>query len=252
MNLKNQYYYFKSAISPEDCQKIIELGNKKISDNEKLGISSAGVTFDNAEKQSRPDAQPSKDLTLNQLSKNNIKQSYVRDSNIAWLNDQWIYDLVLPYIKNANMFAGWRWEINGYEQLQFTKYKKNGFYGWHEDGQSDWYGIYKRYIPGISKVSKKSNGQLPSGYSEDENLLGKVRKISMTLNLNNPNDYEGGDLKFDFGLHTEEKNRFHVCEEIRPTGSLIIFPSFLKHCVTPVIKGTRYSLVLWTLGEPWK
>jgi PKHD-type hydroxylase len=83
-------------------------------------------------------------------------------------------------------------------------------------------------------------------------MVGKVRKLSLTINLNSPGDYEGGNLKFDFGMHCEKENRFHECEEIRPQGSMVVFPSFVDHCVTPVTKGTRYSLVLWTLGEPWK
>ena len=43
-----------------------------------------------------------------------------------------------------------------------------------------------------------------------------------------------------------------VCEEIRPKGSIIVFPSFLYHQVTPITKGTRYSLVMWVLGRPWQ
>jgi PKHD-type hydroxylase len=83
-------------------------------------------------------------------------------------------------------------------------------------------------------------------------MIGKVRKISMTVNLNVPGEYEGGNLKFDYGMHTEKDRRFHECEEIRPQGSIIVFPSFLDHCVTPILSGTRYSLVLWSLGAPWK
>ena len=41
-------------------------------------------------------------------------------------------------------------------------------------------------------------------------------------------------------------------EEIKDQGSMIIFPSFLDHCVTPITKGTRYSLVLWSVGDPFK
>ena len=73
----------------------------------------------------------------------------------------------------------------------------------------------------------------------------------MTINLNEPGEYEGGNLKFDFGPHSEGE-RFHECTEIRPQGSIIVFPSFVQHQVTPVTKGTRYSLVLWSLGQPFK
>jgi PKHD-type hydroxylase len=79
--------------------------------------------------------------------------------------------------------------------------------------------------------------------------VGKIRKISLTINLNTPGEYDGGDLKFDFGEHADE--RFYTCEEIRPQGSVIVFPSFMPHCVTPVTRGTRYSLVLWCLGRPF-
>ena len=82
-------------------------------------------------------------------------------------------------------------------------------------------------------------------------MIGKVRKISMTLNLNEPGQYEGGNLLFDFGHH-QEGEQYYECKEMRPQGSIIIFPSFLPHCVTPLTKGIRYSLVLWCLGRPFK
>ena len=40
--------------------------------------------------------------------------------------------------------------------------------------------------------------------------------------------------------------------ETSKKGSIIIFPSFNWHQVTPVTRGTRYSLVMWNLGEPWR
>ena len=88
---------------------------------------------------------------------------------------------------------------------------------------------------------KKDGLTLNPKFSEDKNKWGKVRKISMTLNLTESSNYEGGNLKFDLGPHVKE-NRFKVCDEIRPKGSVIIFPSFMYHCVTPVTSGTRYSI----------
>ena len=49
-----------------------------------------------------------------------------------------------------------------------------------------------------------------------------------------------------------KKANTKVVKEIRPKGSLIIFPSDLWHRVRPVTKGTRYSLVIWNLGWPFK
>jgi PKHD-type hydroxylase len=248
MQLKNYYYWFETVLDPEVCRKIIELGESKIAETEASGGSSVAKTYGNMEKQSMPDSVPAGDLPLNERE----AKAYVRDSYVAWLNDRWIYDIVYPLVEKANKEAGWNWDLQGSELFQFTKYNEGGFYGWHEDGDSDWNGVYRKYIYGVTEKPLEPNGDIPQGYTLDENLIGKIRKISMTINLNSPGEYEGGDLKFDFGMHTEKDKRFHTCEEIRPQGSVIVFPSFLKHCVTPVTKGTRYSLVLWTIGEPWK
>jgi PKHD-type hydroxylase len=249
MQLKNYYYWFRSAISPEVCQKIIDLGTSKFAEMISNGEKTEAHTFGDEQKSAKPNAVPQNDQTKYDLD--NI-DTYVRDSEVAWLTDQWLYDLFLPYIDESNQRAGWNWDIDRNEPFQFTKYNPSGFYSWHKDGDSDWHGVYKRYIHGVTTVPLKSDGSLPPYYTTDNNLVGKVRKISMTLNLNPSGQYEGGDLKFDFGLNVPKKNRFHTCEEIRPQGSIIAFPSFLDHCVTPVTSGTRYSLVLWTLGDPWK
>lgn len=65
------------------------------------------------------------------------------------------------------------------------------------------------------------------------------RKLSLTLQLSESDSYEGGDLVLDF-------SDFHASREL---GSVTLFPSFLKHGVRPVTKGTRYSLVAWVSGE---
>jgi PKHD-type hydroxylase len=89
-------------------------------------------------------------------------------------------------------------------------------------------------------------------YTNVNEYVGKIRKLSLTLNLNGSDEYEGGNLMFDMGKHNEDLNQFYECTEIREKGSLIVFPSYLHHCVTPVTKGTRYSLVLWCLGEAFR
>jgi PKHD-type hydroxylase len=35
-------------------------------------------------------------------------------------------------------------------------------------------------------------------------------------------------------------------------GTFIAFPSFMLHRVTPVTRGTRWSLVAWILGTRWR
>ena len=68
-------------------------------------------------------------------------------------------------------------------------------------------------------------------------------------------EYEGGNLEFDFRkVFDFESRKKHIreCTEIRPRGSIIVFPSFVWHRVNPVTRGTRYSLVMWNLGWPFK
>lgn len=71
-----------------------------------------------------------------------------------------------------------------------------------------------------------------------------VRKLSFTLQLSDEKDYEGGDLI----LHTSDD----LMPMKRSQGSIAVFPSYVLHEVTPVTKGTRYSLVSWITGKPFK
>ena len=303
MQLRNSYMYYIKAIKPEMCKKIIAHGLSKMVVDESQGISRTASTFDGKEK-GGTDAKGNKisDVSTGALSREALAKKgldgeklYVRDSEVSWLNDKWIYDIFHPYIHHANAQAGWNWQWDFSESFQFTVYhgrKENGgFYGWHADGSSDFKSVYKAAIKvkdgdkskGINPQFKppkrddkgfvvirpdgkpepdmkaadiptKRNGKsgwLPSGYSDNPGMWDKVRKISMTVNLTDPKNYAGGNLKFDLGPHAGKK-RYKVCEEIRPQGSIIIFPSFTYHCVTPVTRGTRYSLVLWSLGKPWQ
>lgn len=252
--IKNSYFYYQSALTPEQCKNIIDLGTSQILKDKKAGISTVATTFGNRHKQNFDEnAIPLNDKTHQEIIEEkgieNLKKSYVRDSEVTWLNDRWLYDLVYPYIHKANAAAGWNFDWNDSESFQFTVYNVGGFYGWHEDGSMCHFSKYKRIIPGITPQNK--DGSYEPTYTKNKNLIGKVRKLSVTINLNLPGEYEGGNLKFDFGPHNEGK-RFHECVEIRPQGSIVIFPSFVYHQVTPITKGTRYSLVLWTLGQPFK
>jgi len=253
MQLKYSYYYFKSAIPPETCKRIIDLGVSKLTAEKEKGINVEAYTFGDRQKSAVGDGVPAQgELSRQELKKKGIENVYVRDSEVTWLNEKWLYDLIHPLVKEANARAGWNYEWDYSEHFQFTVYNSpGGFYGWHKDGDSDHPGVYKRYIHGVTPTPMKADGKLPDKYTTDPNMIGKIRKLSLTLNLNAPGEYEGGNLKFDFGHHSDSE-QFFECEEIRPQGSVIVFPSFLDHCVTPVTSGTRYSLVLWSLGPPFK
>ena len=78
----------------------------------------------------------------------------------------------------------------------------------------------------------------------------------MTCQLTDGSEYKGGELEFDFrnynpNMRDEEKHAVRA-KQILPKGSIIVFPSFIWHRVKPVTDGTRYSLVLWNVGNLYK
>lgn len=71
-----------------------------------------------------------------------------------------------------------------------------------------------------------------------------LRKISISIQLSRPEDYEGGDLEL---LYSHSPLKLD-----KTRGTFIAFPSFMLHRVTPVTRGTRWSLVAWILGARWR
>ena len=98
------------------------------------------------------------------------------------------------------------------EMAQYTEYPEGGFYDWHVDNDVN----FTHEPP--------------------------VRKISMTLLLSPESEFEGGDLE----LQSEGK-----IAKLKQ-GQAIFFASFIRHRVTPIIKGNRKSLVMWFGGTPFK
>ena len=168
-----------------------------------------------------------------ELTKQEIKDmKRKRNSDLVWLNDAWIYKEIQPYVNQANRNAGWNFEWDFSESCQFTKYKLNQYYDWHCDSWDKPY----------DKLNTKE--------------YGKIRKLSMTCQLTDGSEYEGGELEFDFRNYDphmrDESKHLRQAREILPKGSIIVFPSFVWHRVKPVTKGVRYSLVVWNLGYPFK
>ena len=163
MYLKVPYISYPSILKPEICDKIIQHGKDKL-------ISA---------------------VVVDSKTKTSIDQT-PRNSYVSWLSDQWIYDLILPYIKDANTQAGWNWNFDCIEPIQFTKYGIDQFYDWHPDGGSDCLSVYTN--------------------QSDSTKNGKIRKISVTINLVDGNDYEGGSLQFDLGI----SGGIQTCDQIKP------------------------------------
>ena len=214
MNLSNYYWYFKSVIPPRICDLIIKTGKLK-KENEIQALT--GGFSKNRDLLKQP---------LNETELKDLKKK--RDSNIVWLNHYWIYKEIQPYVHIANKNAEWNFEWDWSESCQFTIYKKNQYYDWHCDSWD-------------------------KPYDDEGPTKGKIRKLSVTVSLSDSKEYQGGELEFDFrNFDPDKKRNTRVCEEILPKGSVVVFPSFVWHRVRPVVKGTRYSLVIWNLGLPFK
>jgi PKHD-type hydroxylase len=140
----------------------------------------------------------------------------VRNSHIRWIDynekSAWLYKHLSELIQTANNEM-WNFDISYIDDsIQYTEYHDNGgHYDWHLDV-----------------------GMYPVNH----------RKISVTIQLSDPDDYEGGD----FEVMTSS------IPDIAPRkkGCAILFPSYLLHRVTPVTKGIRKSLVIWVNGQPLK
>jgi len=247
MILKYNYYFYQALLDQLTCKKIIDAGLKALDVRKKEYGSTKGITADGGEYNDKKKYRL-EDKKITDLPEKDIKKIVTRDSDVSFLNDRWIYELVAPYVKRANIDAGWDFDINYIETPQFTVYKDRGFYGWHTDGGSDKSYAYKKLESWVP--TKKSDTIYMGGQTPDENMVGKVRKLSMTINLSDPNDYEGGNLKID--TKNLNESGVHTLTQIRPQGSLVVFPSYLYHQVTPVTKGTRYSLVVWCVGKPFR
>tara|TARA_R100000664_G_scaffold24940_1_gene34842 strand:- start:2259 stop:2903 length:645 start_codon:yes stop_codon:yes gene_type:complete len=214
MNLDNHFWYFQSALSNKFCDQLVEYA---LSLKDQIGLT-GNITN-----------KPRKKDNKNKLSKKDLLDlRKKRDSNVVWLDERWIYNEVQPYIHTANKNAGWNFEFDFTESCQFTKYHKGQFYGWHTDS---W--------------------EFPYNKPDDLNIHGKIRKLSVTISLSDPKDYKGGDLEFQF-RNKDKPNLIRKCPEVKPKGSIVVFPSFVWHRVKPVTKGTRYSLVCWNLGYPFR
>jgi len=147
-----------------------------------------------------------------------------RQSEIAWCTEQKFIDLAFSIAYKANATAQWNFQIDFVESMQIAKYGIDGHFDFHNDG---------------------------NGFSRTIN--NKTRKLSMSLILND--DYEGGQFEF-FG-HSEydndKKSETIITDSIQSNvGDVIVFPSYIVHRVKPVTKGTRYSLVAWFCGEPFR
>ena len=146
----------------------------------------------------------------------NVKHQ-IRKNSVSWLPSddlefEWIFRKITDAVSQLND-QFWQFDLDYIEILQFTHYDQPGdFYNLHSD-------------------------ILHSGTH--------YRKMSFSLQLSDPESYEGGDLEF-----FESTDVFQPSK--REQGTLIMFPSFVPHRVSPIRNGKRYSLVGWVCGKSFK
>lgn len=156
------------------------------------------------------EAQMHKASTYGSVQSDKNRNSYVQ---FLFPNDltNWIFARLSGAIHEINR-QFFQFDLTGMDQgLQFTRYTAPGeHYDWHVD---------RGYLTG-------------------------TRKLSLSVQLNGPDEYEGGDFEMLFGRKPQKVKR--------EKGMTIFFPSYTLHRVRPVTQGTRYSLVAWISGPPFK
>lgn len=140
----------------------------------------------------------------------------VRITRLAWIEPNGdttpFYDRVAAIVRQLNQ-RFYRFALTGLENFQYTVYdgRQGGHYDWHID--------YGRQSA-------------------------RPRKISLSIQLSDPADYEGCELQFQVDSKPVTAPR--------AKGTLIAFPAFFLHRVTPVLSGTRKSLVVWATGPEFQ
>ena len=160
-------------------------------------------------------AEPKQDAQVGNKEgiKGGVIDTETRTSHISWIpfsKTPEMYKAIEKVMKTTN---GNHFGFDGMqitEQAQYTEYPEGGFYDWHIDSDTHF-------------------AHEPS-----------VRKISMTLLLSPDNEFEGGDLEIMKEGQAAKLKQGHA----------IFFASFIRHRVTPVIRGNRKSLVMWFGGTP--
>lgn len=135
----------------------------------------------------------------------------IRDTKIGWIDHPEIKELMTHYMHEANKNA-FNVDASYIPSVQYGEYSEGSFYTWHHDINWEGASLYDR-------------------------------KISLVIQLSDPNDYEGGNFEF---------KSIETPVNFKTQGSILAFLSYNEHRVTEVTKGTRKSLVTWAEGPRWR
>tara|TARA_R110002167_G_scaffold70564_1_gene199185 strand:- start:708 stop:1295 length:588 start_codon:yes stop_codon:yes gene_type:complete len=149
-----------------------------------------------------------------------VRDLEIRNSEICFLDSEKhepLYKHLWKYAIDANKHA-YGFNISNIETVQFSLYDSayKGKYDWHVD--TLW---------------------------TDDNFF--HRKISIIVQLSDPSEYKGGQFELHGGEPSKKERKL-----MNQKGSIITFPSFVTHRVTPVTKGRRLALIAWVEGAKFR
>ena len=141
------------------------------------------------------------------------KDHLTRNTSIRFADhSHWFGKHLLEWGNLANQSCNWKYQIDSHEAIQFAEYGTGQHYHWHVDN-------------------------FPLSGKETD------RKITVICIMNDPSEWEGGELEFCmFEKHIPKLKK----------GSIIAFPSLIQHRVLPVTKGKRYSATMWVNGPRFR
>lgn len=142
----------------------------------------------------------------------------MRRADLVWVDDvagaDWVMDRIIDLVRIANR------DVFDFDIREFAESAQIARYGAERQGHFDWH-------------SDIGEGQFAS-----------KRKLTMVVQLSEPDEYEGGLL--------ELMPASNVLTAPKERGTATLFPAFYLHRVTPVTKGERFSLTIWSHGNPFR
>ena len=144
----------------------------------------------------------------------------LRRTLVAWVERKPETDMLYRRIEEAVLALNarfFRFDLSGLASFQYA------LYGGPEGGHFDWH---------------KDYGRDPSDPTREP------RKLTLSLQLSDPSDYQGCDLQVRAG------NQIDTAPRAR--GTLVAFPANVLHQVTPIRSGTRKTLVVWAVGPEFR
>ena len=146
------------------------------------------------------------------------KSAQIRSAKLAWLDDipaaAWVLPRMITAVAAANRQA-FDFDLTDFgESPQVARYTAAAadHFDWHAD--------------------------IGAG------VWAAKRKLTIVVQLSDPTDYQGGTLQL--------RPDSHITDAPTTRGTATIFPSFVLHRVTPLTKGTRWSLTLWAHGPAFR